>query len=82
MQEDERLFEFLNGLDEVYNLQRSNMLMRTPLPTVDEAYCMIQQEESQREMLKPVKEEQDIVDVYKGNKGTMYNVWEAWPCEG
>lgn len=64
MQEDERLFEFLNGLDETFSMQRSNMLMKSPLPTVEDAYNVLQQEESQRETLKSVKEETEGAVMY------------------
>ncbi|KAL2933560.1 Retrovirus-related Pol polyprotein from transposon RE2 [Bienertia sinuspersici] len=64
MQEEERLFEFLSGLDESYSPQRSHMLMRAPLPTVDEAHNVLQQEEAQRESMKAVKEEGESVVMY------------------
>uniref|UniRef100_A0A803MEL1 Uncharacterized protein n=1 Tax=Chenopodium quinoa TaxID=63459 RepID=A0A803MEL1_CHEQI len=52
-QEDSRLFQFLNGLDDHFSAMRSQMLMLTPLPTVESACSMLQQEESQREVLLP-----------------------------
>lgn len=64
MQAEQRLFQFLNGLDEIYGPQRSNLLMRSPLPTTEEACCVIQQEEYQREMLKSVKEEGEASAMY------------------
>ena len=64
-QEDEnRLFQFLNGIDECYNLQRSQMLMMMSLPTVEVACSMLQQEEMQKEVLGNVKEESETLAMF------------------
>ncbi|KAL2892467.1 Gag polyprotein [Bienertia sinuspersici] len=86
--EELRLFQFLNGLDEEYGAQRSQILMMTELPSVDEACNMIQQEESQRELFKQGQNDTDVMamhskrnDTHCGNCGKRGHTTEkCWAC--
>uniref|UniRef100_A0A803NAW9 Uncharacterized protein n=1 Tax=Chenopodium quinoa TaxID=63459 RepID=A0A803NAW9_CHEQI len=49
------------------------LLMVTPLPTVESACSMLQQEESQREVLSQTKSDSDISAVYSRNSGQNNN---------
>ncbi|KAL2895982.1 Replication protein E1 [Bienertia sinuspersici] len=52
---EKRLFQFLNGVDDDYASMKTQMLMKSPLPTVEDACASIQQEEMQNEDEKPKK---------------------------
>ncbi|KAL2892675.1 Retrovirus-related Pol polyprotein from transposon TNT 1-94 [Bienertia sinuspersici] len=49
--EELRLFQFLTGLNEDCKAHRSQILMQSPLPTVEAACAQLQQEESQRDVM-------------------------------
>lgn len=58
-QEEMKLFQFLNGLDEVNSPIRTHILMRTTLPDASKACSIISQEESQREVFAGAKDENE-----------------------
>lgn len=62
--EERRLFQFLNGLNEIYGVQRSHLLMLTPLPSLEFACNTLQQEESQRSILDPMKSNMESSAMY------------------
>ncbi|XP_019223774.1 PREDICTED: uncharacterized protein LOC109205516 [Nicotiana attenuata] len=48
--EDQRLIQFLMGLNDIYAQARGNILMMNPLPSTDVAYSLLLQDENQREV--------------------------------
>ncbi|KAL2939885.1 ABC transporter C family member 7 [Bienertia sinuspersici] len=86
MQKEElRLFQFLTGIDdEQYDGMRTQILMKSPLPSVEEACNMLLQEEAQKENLKAVKSEGDPVALYTkgGNARTNENEEGCNVCGG
>lgn len=62
--EESRLFQFLNGVDELYNSQRSQLIMMAPLPNVELACSVLMQEEAQREILNTEKNDDSILAMF------------------
>ena len=46
------MMQFLMGLNDTYNVVRSNILMITPLPNVRQAYSLVIQVEMQRQVTR------------------------------
>ncbi|KAK8272656.1 hypothetical protein V6Z12_D11G348900, partial [Gossypium hirsutum] len=51
--QQQRLFQFLMGLNETYSNVRSQVLLMQPLPTVNQAYSLVMRDETQRELASP-----------------------------
>ncbi|VFQ66343.1 unnamed protein product [Cuscuta campestris] len=52
-EQDQRLIQFLMGLNSDYNTVRGNILLIKPLPSISAAYGMLVQEEKQKEIQIP-----------------------------
>ncbi|XP_076934508.1 uncharacterized protein LOC143600821 [Bidens hawaiensis] len=48
--EDQRLIQFLVGLNPSYDMVRSNIQMMQPLPSINRAYGILMQDENQKEI--------------------------------
>ncbi|KAL2932887.1 Retrovirus-related Pol polyprotein from transposon RE1 [Bienertia sinuspersici] len=87
--EELRLFQFLSGMDDDFSSQRSQILMMTKLPTVEEACNIIQQEETQREVFKQEKKDVEPMamhikkaELVCGNCGkTGHSIENCWACK-
>ncbi|GMI87315.1 hypothetical protein HRI_002400800 [Hibiscus trionum] len=62
--QQQRLFQFLNGLNDTYDAIRSQLLLMQPLPSVNQAYSMVVQEESQRLYLSGVSPVSDSMAMF------------------
>ncbi|XP_070047115.1 uncharacterized protein [Nicotiana tomentosiformis] len=52
-EEDQRLYQFLMGLNEIYGNARTNLLIMSHFPTIKKAYSLLLNDERQREIQPP-----------------------------
>lgn len=74
----QRLLQFLSGLNESYEAPRRQILIKTVEPTLNQAYAMIIEDESQRSSfnsagkVNPMAMQVGLGQPYKGKKPYMY----------
>ncbi|XP_009803508.1 uncharacterized protein [Nicotiana sylvestris] len=77
--EDQRILQFLMGLNDVYAQARGNNIMMSPLPSMDFAYSLLLQDENQREafvnMVSPQlnSDASSFMVAGQGKSGLRYN---------
>ncbi|XP_019223507.1 PREDICTED: uncharacterized protein LOC109205272 [Nicotiana attenuata] len=84
--EDQRILQFLMGLNDAYAQARGNILMMSPLPSIDFAYSLLLQDENQREafvnMVSPQlnSDASSFLVTGQGKGGLRYNnqVQKGW----
>ncbi|KAL2928803.1 Gag-Pol polyprotein [Bienertia sinuspersici] len=88
-EEEQKLFQLLSGLDDMYAPQRSHILMMDPLPSVVNACGILQQKESQREINQPETPDHEgmAMSTKKGNVTctncgkTGHLASKCWACK-
>ena len=53
LHQNQRVLQFLMGLNDCYHIIRSSILMRSPLPPIGQVYNLLLQDETQREIQAP-----------------------------
>ncbi|KAL5785997.1 hypothetical protein ACOSQ2_002115 [Xanthoceras sorbifolium] len=79
--EEDRMMQFLMGLNDTYNVVRSNILMITPLPNVRQAYSLVNQEEMQRQMTSETTENFSIAAAIQNHSNNFSNKSKNKYCE-
>lgn len=81
--EESKLFQFLNGLDETYGAQTSQLLMMCPLPSIETACAPVQQEESQKEILSHTSlGESNVMAMYSKGAEDKILQCKCWETTG
>jgi len=79
--EEDRVMQFLMGLNDIYNVVRSNILMMSPLPNVRQAYSLVIQEETQRQMTSESTESFSIAAAVQRRTNSFFNKSKDKHCE-
>ncbi|KAF8391504.1 hypothetical protein HHK36_023809 [Tetracentron sinense] len=71
-QQQERLMQFLMGLNETYSTVCGQLLLMDPLPNINKAYSLILQEEKQREVSVPHTSHTDAAALIARNSSRFH----------
>lgn len=79
----QRLFQFLMGLNESYSIVRSQILLLKPLPSVNQAYSLLIQEEGQRHNAEKVSLISESTALYSSasNQPVQSKKWFPGTCD-
>jgi len=69
--EEDRLMQFLMGLNDTYSTVRTNILMMSPLPNVRQAYSLVIQDETQRHMTSETTENFSIAAAINSHPNSL-----------
>ncbi|XP_057986592.1 uncharacterized protein LOC131171148 [Hevea brasiliensis] len=78
--EEDKLMQFLMGLNDPYKIVRSNILLMKPLPNVRQAYSMIIQEKTQQQIGPSITENFFVAAVVQSRSVTQKGAKEKF-CE-
>lgn len=71
--EEDWLMQFLMGLNDTYNIVRTNILMMSSLPNVRQAYSLVIQDEMQRQMTSESTENFSIATAIQSHPNNFSN---------
>nr|XP_016449432.1 PREDICTED: uncharacterized protein LOC107774420 [Nicotiana tabacum] len=72
--EDQRLIQFLMGLNDIYAQARGNILMMNYLPSIDIAYSLLLQDKNQREVYANAHFYSESILLMAAGEAKQYNV--------
>ncbi|XP_020411497.1 uncharacterized protein LOC109946852 [Prunus persica] len=79
--EEDRMMQFLMGLNDTYNGVRGNILMMSPLPNVRQAYSLVVQDETQQQITSGPTENFSIAVAIHSRSNNMSNNSTNKHCE-
>ena len=79
--EEDRMMQFLMGLNDTFSVVRSNILMMSPLPNVRQAYSLVIQDEIQRKMTSEATKNFSIAAAFQSCQGNQNNKSKDKYCD-
>ncbi|KAI5338735.1 hypothetical protein L3X38_018007 [Prunus dulcis] len=71
--EEDQMMQFLMGLSDTFNNVRTNILMMTPLPNIRQAYSLVIQDETQRQITSSTTENFSLAAAIQSRQNNFSN---------